>query len=287
MKLLSLLVVMCIITSCASVNKEKSNVYEKMLDSLRQGEIETAISIIDGSSFDSFDFYVISEHYQNPIKFVGVKKDDVLNGLRSINQTLKSCRGNPSCFEDLNWSSAKWFYDYSHKLGLNKSHLHNKYNVTVFDGEVNNGSSSWRSSKKYNYREMLSNYKKKTDEGIKKQTTNARMRKKEKLTKELNKKMSNANFRKCLTSYLVDYNEQALKVIHRNYDVALNTKHGRRNEEITKKAYSIEVKDAENNISKYNQLLSAQKGGSLDDCKKQWPFIERHRLDLERILNNR
>ena len=287
MKWLRLLVSMLIVSSCASVNKEKSDTYESMLRFLRQGDIEEAINIIDKSSFESFDFYVSSDRYQNPIKFVGVKKTDVLSGLRAINQTLKSCRGNQSCFEDLNWSSARWFYDYSNKLGLKNFHLHSKYKVTIFDGEVIDGSASWRNTKKYNYSELLTNYKKRTDSQIKNQFEDARARKQGKLSESMTTKMSSAGFRKCLTNFLVEFNKQNLKVIHRNYGVALNTRSGRKNEEITKRAYKIEVQTTEDNIEKYSKILASQKGGSLNNCQKHNSFIEANRLDLERMLNNR
>ncbi|CBW25661.1 putative membrane protein [Halobacteriovorax marinus SJ] len=286
MKWPSLILIMTLI-SCATVDKGKQSSYEKMLTYLRQGDIPKAVQSIKESPYNTFDFYVITERYNKPVKFTGIKKSIVIDGLNKIQKSLEQCRGKHTCFEKLGWSSAKYFYTGSPHLGLDSSHFHKKTDMSIFDGDINDGSSSWKSTKKYNYREMLSNYKTRTDAIIRKQSDTRRAKRQDALRRTLKRNMSDANFRKCLAKSLLEDSKHNLKVIHHNYGIALKTKHGRRRPERTKKAYGIEVQNAESDIQRYTHLLSKEKDGKLDNCEQHRQFIYTHKDDLKRMLDYR
>lgn len=270
--------------SCASVDKGKSDDYQKMISELRNGELEKAIEVIKKSRYESFDFYVITDKYDKAVKFTEVDKGIVLGGLRKIKESLDNCKGNNSCYEDLGWPSQRYFANGYNKFNLGTEHFHKKYKVSIFDGAVNGEGAQWQSHRIFNTSQMLINYKERTDRAIKLAKEKRQSKQNDNLRKLQKNKMQSPKFRKCLVNYLLDYEDHNRKVINKNFENLKLTSLYQKNKNLNDKLYSDSVNTSSRKSKQYNSLIA--KEGSINDseCNQEFKLIQKYRFDFEQKL---
>lgn len=283
MKLLNLVALLFLLIGCASVDKGKAKDYEKMLQSLREGHLDDAIQTIQSSSYDKFDFYVRTERYNKPVKFIGISKQVIIKGLTNIKQSLNKCRGKVRCFEELGWSSARYFYPRNYALlGLDSSHVHEKYKLTIFDGEIPDSSSGWIEARKYNFREMLSNFKARTDKEIKKQINKQEATREAQSSKTLEEKMSNEDFRRCVVAKLVDSKKDSIQIAVQEHGYLKRTSFYHEKKELNDQLFAANVQNLTKLEKLYKNLSSKIGSASKGHCDKEKRYIHQNLKDLER-----
>ncbi|WP_162929699.1 hypothetical protein [Halobacteriovorax sp. BALOs_7] len=279
MKLLKLFVLIGLLTSCASgptVDRKSYQTYLEVINNLRFGEFHKAKEILDESPIQTFEFFV-KYSTRKPIYFANISKQDLKNGIDKIEESLDKCEGNKKCFEKLRVDG----------FGLSQILYHSEFkNISVFDGDVL-VTVSGKKRREDNLNTLIDSYIGNNKERFAKiqQTKRDKVYRKEQ--DRLDKQYANDTFKKCLTSYSLEKEKRNEQVIHRNYGISSQTRAWKRNPELYKRAYRIEVQNSKTLQEHLTEALRKQsKVVSSKECSiYQKEYSDNHGSYLRRLRN--